>query len=78
VLELLVQRRYRVDLMEHAIYLDPLEALFLQLLEFPAVLPLAPPHHRGEEQQAAALGHGQHPVDHLGHRLAFDRQAGGR
>ncbi len=49
VLELLVQRRRRVDLVELAVDLDPLEAALLQVGELLAVLALAAAHDGGEQ-----------------------------
>ena len=58
-----------------AVHPDPGETLFGQVFEQSAVLALAPPHHRGQHQEAGALVEGQDPVDDLlralsGHRTA--------
>ncbi len=66
------------DLVELAVDLDALEALLLQLGEFLAVLALAPARDRRQQIEPRALGQRQHPVDHLAHRLALDRQPGRR
>ena len=54
---------------------DPGEALLGQVVEKRGVLALAPPHHRGHDLEAGALGQLEHPVDDLlgglaGHRTA--------
>jgi hypothetical protein len=78
MLELLVERRRLGDLVEDAVDLDPLKALLLQLGQFLAVFALAPAHDRRQEVKPRAFLQRQHPVDHLRHGLALDRQAGGR
>ena len=60
---------------------DPGEALLGQVVEQGAVLALAAPDHRGQDQEPGALVHGQDPVDDLlgalaGHRPAADRAVG--
>jgi hypothetical protein len=77
MLEFLVERRRVDDLVEFAVDLHPLEAALHVVGEFLAVLALAPAHHRREQIEPRALRQRHHPVDHLRHRLAFDRQAGG-
>src|SRR5262249_52595723 len=77
VLEFLVERRRVRDLVELAVDLHPLEAALHVVGELLAVLAFATAHYRGEEIEARALRQRHHPVDHLRHRLAFDRQAGG-
>ena len=77
VVEFLVERRRGRDLVERAVDLDALEALLEVLREFLAVLALASAHHRGQQIEPRAFRQRQHPVDHLRHRLALDRQAGG-
>ena len=66
------------DLVERAVDLDALEALLEVLRELLPVFALAPAHHRRQEVEPRALGQRHHPVDHLRHGLALDRQAGGR
>ncbi len=79
VREFLVQRRRFRQLMERAVDLDPLEALLEVVGEFLAVLALAAAHHRRQQIEPRALRQRQHPIDHLRHGLAFDRQTrGGR
>ena len=65
VLELLVERGYRVDLVQGAVDLDPLEAALLQLGELLAVLALAAAHDRRQQVEPGAFGQRHHPVDHL-------------
>ena len=76
VLELLVQRRGAVDLVELAVDLDAGEALLLQLGEFLAVLALAAAHDGGQQIEAGAVGQSEDTVDHLGDGLALDGKAG--
>ena len=76
VLELLVQRRRLVDQIDLAVHLDALEAALLQVEKFLAVFALAPAHDGREQVEPAALRHRHDRVDHLGHGLALDRQAG--
>ena len=49
-----------------------------QLGQLLAVLALAAAHDRRQQVEPRALGQRQHPVDHLRHGLALDRQAGRR
>ena len=77
VLELLVERRHGVDLVELAVDLDALEALLLKVGEFLAVLALPAADDRRKQIEPRALRQRHHPVDHLGDGLALDRQAGG-
>ena len=76
VLELLVERRRIGDLVELAVDLQPLEAALHIVGDFLAVFALPAAHHRREQIEARPLRQSQHPVDHLAHRLALDRQAG--
>ena len=76
VLELLVERRRVGDLVELAVDLHALEAALHEVGELLAVLALAAAHHRRQQIEPRALGQRHHPVDHLRHGLAFDRQAG--
>ena len=76
VLELLVELRHRVQLVQLAVDLDPLEAGAQQLGELLAVLALAPAHDRRQQIEARALGQAHDPVDHLRDGLALDRQPG--
>ncbi len=78
VLDLLLERRHVLDGVELAVHLQALEALALQVGDLLAVLALAPADHRGQQEQARALGQGHDLVDHLADGLALDRQAGGR
>ena len=78
VVELLVERRRRGDLVELAVDLDPLEARFMQLGEFLAVLALAAAHDRRKQVEPRALRQRHDAVDHLRDGLALDRQAGRR
>jgi hypothetical protein len=77
VLEFLVERRRLGDLVEFAVDLHPLEAALHVVGEFLAVLALAAAHDRREQIKPRALRQRHHPVDHLRHRLALDRQPGG-
>ncbi len=77
VLQLLVERRHRTDLVIFAVDLDALEALLLQLGEFLAVLALAAAHHRRQQIEARAFGQGEDAVGHLADGLALDRKPGG-
>ena len=79
MLELLVESRRVGDLVELAVDFQPLKAALHIVGDFLAVLALPAPHDRREQIEARALRQGQHPVDHLAHRLALDRQTrGGR
>jgi hypothetical protein len=78
VLLLLVEGGRLVDLVKRAVDLDPLESALLQIRQLLAVLALAPAHDGRQQVETRALFQVHHPVDHLAHRLAFDRQAGGR
>ncbi len=78
VLELLVELGRRVDLVQLAVDLDPLEARAQQLGHFLPVLALAAAHDRAQQVEPRPLRHGHHAVDHLRDGLALDRQAGGR
>ena len=78
VLQLLVERRRIGDLIERAVDLQPLEAAFHEIGDFLAIFALAAADHRRDEIKPRALRQSQHAVDHLAHRLAFDRQAGRR
>jgi hypothetical protein len=78
VLELFVECRRVRDLVEFAVDLHPLEAALHIVGELLAVLALAPAHHRREQIEPRALRQRHHPIDHLRHGLAFDRQTGGR
>ena len=77
VLQLLVERRRLVDRVELPVDLEALKTLLLELGDLLAVLALAAAHHGREEVEPRLLRQRQHPVDHLAHRLALDRQAGG-
>ncbi len=78
VLELAVERRDVIDRVERPVDLEALKALLLEVLDLLAVFALAAPHHGGDEVEARARRKGQHPIHHLAHGLAFDRQAGCR
>ena len=78
VLQLLVERRRLLDLVELAVDLDALEAALLQIRQFLAVFALAPAHDGGQQIEPRPLRHGHDPVHHLGHGLALDGQAGRR
>ena len=77
VLELLVERRRVGDLGELAVDLEPLEAALHEVGDFLAVFALPAAHDRREQIEPGALRQRQHPVDHLAHRLALDRETGG-
>src|SRR6266849_3500328 len=77
VVEFLVERRRGRDLVEGAVDLDSLIALFEVFGEFLAVFALAAAHHRGEEIEPRSFRQRQHAVNHLRDGLALDRQAGG-
>ena len=68
----------RVEVVELAVDLDPLEALLQQVLELLAVLALAVAHDRRQQVGARALGQRHGDVDHLADLLRLDRQPGGR
>ena len=76
--EFLVERRHVGDLVERAVDLDALVALFHELGELLAVLALAPAHHRREQIKPRAFRQRHDAVDHLRDGLALDRQPGGR
>ena len=78
MLELLVERRRVGDVVELAVDLQPLETAFHEFGDFLAVLAFSAAHHRRKQIGAGALGQAENTVDHLAHRLAFDRQAGRR
>ena len=78
VLQLLVEGRRLLDLVELAVDLDPLEAALLQLGQLLAVFALAPAHDGGQQIEPGSLGHGHDAVDHLADGLALDGQAGRR
>ncbi len=77
MLGLAVERRHLADLVQLAVHLHAREAAALQLGEFLAVFALAVAHHGRQQQQARAVSHGQHAIDHLADGLRLDRQAGG-
>ena len=64
------------DLVELAVDLDALKALFLIVGQFLAVLALAPAHHGREQIKPRAFGQRHDAIDHLRYGLALDRQAG--
>ena len=76
VLEVLVERRHGVDVVQCPVHLDPGEALLLELAELLAVLALAPAHDGRQQVDPRAFVHRLHAVDHLGDRLALDRKTG--
>ena len=76
--EFLVERRRIGDLVEGAVDFDALVALFHELGELLAILALAAAHHGREQIKPRAFRQRQNAVDHLRHRLALDRQPGGR
>ena len=78
VLVFLVELGRLRDLVERPVDLDALEALLLQLGQLLAVLALAAAHDGGQQIEPRTFRQRQHPVHHLLHRLALDRQAGGR
>ena len=73
VLLLLVQLGQFVQLVELAVDPGADEALGAQLFEHRQMLALALADHRGQQHQLAALGQGQHLVDHLADGLRFQR-----
>jgi hypothetical protein len=78
VVEFLVERRRLGDLVERAVDLDALKPFFEPLGQFLAVLALAAACDRRQQVEPRTIGQRQHPVDHLRHGLALDRQAGRR
>ena len=72
VLELLVQRRNAVDLVELAVHLDPGEPLLLEFGKLLAVLALAAAHDGRHQVKPRSLRQRQHAVDHLRDGLALD------
>ena len=72
VLEFLVEGRGGVDLIQGSIHLNPLEALFLQLGQFLAVLALAPAHHGGEHIKPGSFAHAEDAIHHLADRLSLN------
>ena len=76
VVELLVERGRRGDLVENAVDVHALEAVLHQFGEFLPVFALAPAHERREQIEPRALRQRHHAVDHLRDGLALDRQAG--
>ena len=72
-----VERGRVRDLGELAVDLQPLEAALHIVGDFLAIFALPATHDRREQIEARTLGQSQHTVDHLAHRLALDRQAGG-
>ena len=78
VIELLVERRHRGDLVERAVDFDALVALPHKVGELLAVLALASAHHRREQIKPRAFRQRQDAIDHLRHGLALDRQPGRR
>ena len=77
MLDLLVQRRRRADVIKFPVDLGAQEALLLQFRQFLAVLAFAAAHDRRQQEKARAFGQGQNPVGHLADGLAFDGKAGG-
>ena len=63
------------QLQRDAVDPDPGEALLGQVVEKGGVLALAPPHHRGHDLEAGALGQLEHPVHDLLRGLAGHRTA---
>ena len=78
VIELLVERRHRGDLVERPVDFDALVALAHKVGELLAVLALPSAHHRREQIKPRAFRQRQDAVDHLRHGLALDRQPGRR
>ena len=78
VIELLVERRHRGDLVERSVDFDALVALSHKVGELLAVLALPSAHHRREQIKPRAFRQRQDAVDHLRHGLALDRQPGRR
>ena len=78
VLELLVQVRRFVDVVQLAVDADALKPLLREGGDFLFVFALAATHDRGQQVQPRARLHGHDAVDHFRHGLAFDRQARGR
>ena len=78
VLQLLVEGRGLGDLEKLSVDLGALKALLQELGEVFSVFALAAAHDRGEQVEPRAFGERQDAVDHLGDRLALDRQAGRR
>ena len=66
------------NFMEFAIDFDPLEALLHQRRQILFELALAAAHDRRQQIEPGPFVQRQNPIDHLGNRLAFDRQARGR
>ena len=75
--EFLIQGRRLIQIVEVAIYLDPLEALLAQLNKFLAVFTLAVADDGGQQIGPRALFHRHDPVDHVLHLLGLDRLARG-
>lgn len=78
MLVFLVEWRNVGDLIEGAVHLHALEALFLKFGEFLPVFALTPAHDRRKDIKTCAFLQCDDPIDHLAHRLAFDRKAGSR
>ena len=76
MLQFLVERGCFVDFVNLAVDPYARKAGFLPLEQFPAILALAPTHHRREQVQPRARGQRHDAVDHLADGLRGDRQAG--
>ena len=76
VLQLLVERRDLIDLVELAVHFRARKTFALQFGEFFFILALAVADDGGEQQQFRALLHRHHAVHHLRDVLRLDRQAG--
>ena len=76
VLELLVERGRFLDPVHLAVDPHAGKARLLPFGQFAAVFALAPAHDRREQVEPRAIGQCHHAVDHVGHGLRLDRQAG--
>ena len=75
---LLVELRRRVQVVELAVHLHPLEAPLQQVLELLAVLALAVAHDRRQQIPTRALRQRHDDIHHLADLLRLDRQPGDR
>ena len=79
VFEFLVEGRGVGNLVEGAVDLDPLKALFfMSSASSLRYSPLRPAHHRGQQIEPCPVFQVENPVNHLADRLTFNRQSGGR
>jgi hypothetical protein len=75
VAEFLVKRGRLVELIEFAVNLHALKALFAQLKKLFLILPFAVTNDWGEQIAARALFHRHDPINHILHLLRLDGQA---